>query len=420
MLSDTQMNTDDKALVTTITINKNIETKYFIDSHLHNIWNDILTFATKQNKKENYLSHYDPFAALDHPNVNYHRMVRDDDIENDKNFEYTLNYGLHELIINNSQVLLNYIKTSPPIPLCDRITYKEELYFIVKLFPTHKENIKFIENFIEKLCYDKLKSLDKQIKIYVNDETYWRLHGKITKRNIDTVYLENKDMIIDDIKQFYKSEELYRNEGRPYKRNYLLYGPPGTGKSSLITAIASTMNLNIYKINIVKGFDDTQLMTTMAKIPKNGILILEDIDNCFPTEEESDKKNSQFVTFSTLLNILDGFAIKENLITLMTTNHKDRLSEAFLRPGRVDMLLEFTYLNVEQLKCITEHYIKDNTIKEDFIQKVKNIKSTSACITKFLFEHCMVRKIENINDDSYIKIYENLCKQYNNPDNMYI
>ena len=409
----------DTALVPTTNINKNIETKYFIDDCLHGIWNDILKFTTKQTKKDNYLSSYDPFKSLDHPNVNYNRMVHDED--DDDNFEYTINYGLHELIIEQCQVLLNYVKISQPIPLCDRITFKEELYFIIKLFPTHEENIKFIENFIEKLCRDKIKSLKKQVKIYVNDECYWRLHGKISKRNIETIYLDNKYIILDDIKQFYNSEYLYHIEGRPYKRNYLLYGPPGTGKSSLITAIASMINLNIYKINIVKGFDDTQLMSTMAKIPPNGILILEDVDNCFPTEESADeKKSSQFVTFSTLLNVLDGFAIKEKLITIMTTNHKERLSEAFLRPGRVDMLLEFNYLNIEQLKSITEHYIKDDTVKEDFINKVKKIKSTSACITKFLFEHCMVRKIKNINDNNYIKIYENLCKQYNNSDNMYM
>ena len=282
------MDTSSELVVAKQPITNNIETKYFIEDSLHGIWNDILKFATKQNKKENYLSSYDPFKSLDNPNVNYNRMARDDDSDDD--FEYTINYGLHELIIENCQVLLNYIKISQPIPLCDRITYKEELYFIIKLFPTHEENIKFIEKFIEKICCEKIKSLKKQVKIYVNDECYWRLHGKITKREIDTIYLENKDELINDIKQFYQSENLYRKEGRPYKRNYLLYGPPGTGKSSLITAIASTMNLNIYKINIVKGFDDTQLMSTMAKIPPNGMLILEDVDNCFPTEESDTEK----------------------------------------------------------------------------------------------------------------------------------
>ena len=195
------------------------------------------------------------------------------------------------------------------------------------------------------------------------------------KREIDTIYLENKDELINDIKQFYQSENLYRKEGRPYKRNYLLYGPPGTGKSSLITAIASTMNLNIYKINIVKGFDDTQLMSTMAKIPPNGMLILEDVDNCFPTEEsDTEKKNSQFVTFSTLLNVLDGFAIKEKLITIMTTNHKERLSQAFLRPGRVDMLLEFNYLSNTQIQNISNHYIKNETVKNNFMGKKRLLK----------------------------------------------
>ena len=45
MLTDTPMN-NDTALVPTTNINKNIETKYFIDDCLHGIWNDILKFTS--------------------------------------------------------------------------------------------------------------------------------------------------------------------------------------------------------------------------------------------------------------------------------------------------------------------------------------------------------------------------------------
>jgi ATP-dependent 26S proteasome regulatory subunit len=43
------------------------------------------------------------------------------------------------------------------------------------------------------------------------------------------------------------------------------------------------------------------------------------------------------VTFSGLLNCLDGVASTEERIVFMTTNHIDRLDPALIRPGRVDV-----------------------------------------------------------------------------------
>jgi chaperone BCS1 len=43
------------------------------------------------------------------------------------------------------------------------------------------------------------------------------------------------------------------------------------------------------------------------------------------------------VTFSGLLNALDGVASSEERIIFMTTNHFDRLDPALIRPGRVDV-----------------------------------------------------------------------------------
>ena len=43
------------------------------------------------------------------------------------------------------------------------------------------------------------------------------------------------------------------------------------------------------------------------------------------------------LTFSGLLNALDGVASTEARIVFMTTNHVDRLDPALIRPGRVDM-----------------------------------------------------------------------------------
>ena len=50
------------------------------------------------------------------------------------------------------------------------------------------------------------------------------------------------------------------------------------------------------------------------------------------------------VSFSCILNILDGMGRKHKMITFMTTNHLDRLDPALIRPGRIDKSLLFDYV----------------------------------------------------------------------------
>ena len=47
------------------------------------------------------------------------------------------------------------------------------------------------------------------------------------------------------------------------------------------------------------------------------------------------------LTFSGLLNAIDGVAAQEGKVLFMTTNHADRLDPALVRPGRVDVQTQF-------------------------------------------------------------------------------
>lgn len=53
------------------------------------------------------------------------------------------------------------------------------------------------------------------------------------------------------------------------------------------------------------------------------------------------------VSFSGLLNAIDGVASQEGRILIMTTNHRERLDPALIRPGRVDIQIELGYAQRE-------------------------------------------------------------------------
>lgn len=69
---------------------------------------------------------------------------------------------------------------------------------------------------------------------------------------------------------------------------------------------------------------------------------MEDIDAAFVSREETSQNKAAYeglnrVTFSGLLNALDGVASTEARIVFMTTNYLKRLDPALIRPGRVDL-----------------------------------------------------------------------------------
>ena len=58
--------------------------------------------------------------------------------------------------------------------------------------------------------------------------------------------------------------------------------------------------------------------------------------------------NNQGVSMSGLLNAIDGVASQEGRVLVMTTNHPEKLDDALVRPGRVDMRIEFALANKQQ------------------------------------------------------------------------
>ena len=66
------------------------------------------------------------------------------------------------------------------------------------------------------------------------------------------------------------------------------------------------------------------------RLPSNTILVLEDIDVLFECRKKNDE-NKSAISFSGLLNCLDGIAHSDKQIIIMTTNCKMVLNKALTR-----------------------------------------------------------------------------------------
>ncbi|XP_010276828.1 PREDICTED: AAA-ATPase At2g18193-like [Nelumbo nucifera] len=179
---------------------------------------------------------------------------------------------------------------------------------------------------------------------------------------------ELKKALIDDLDRFVKRKDFYKKVGKAWKRGYLLYGPPGTGKSSLIAAMANYLKFDIYDLELSQLRYDSELRRLLVATANRSILVIEDIDCSVQLHDRQfdgtyEVPNDQ-LTLSGVLNFIDGLwsSCGDERIIVFTSNHKDRLDPALLRPGRMDMHIHMSYCTMEGFKLLAFNY---HGVKED-------------------------------------------------------
>ncbi|XP_043694086.1 uncharacterized protein LOC122644765 [Telopea speciosissima] len=203
---------------------------------------------------------------------------------------------------------------------------------------------------------------------------------------------ELKRVLIEDLDRFVKRREFYRRVGKAWKRGYLLYGPPGTGKSSLIAAMANYLKFDIYDVELTSLRSNSDLRSLMLKTANRSILVIEDIDCSIEMEDRGNKgaTSSNQLTLSGLLNFIDGLwsSCGDERIIVFTTNYKDRLDPALLRPGRMDMHIHMSYCTPSGFKLLASNYlgICDHPLFEEIERLIEKAKVTPAEVAEELMK----------------------------------
>eukprot|EP00928_Gymnodinium_smaydae_P023479 TRINITY_DN19363_c0_g2_i1.p1 TRINITY_DN19363_c0_g2~~TRINITY_DN19363_c0_g2_i1.p1 ORF type:complete len:466 (-),score=62.03 TRINITY_DN19363_c0_g2_i1:228-1625(-) len=173
---------------------------------------------------------------------------------------------------------------------------------------------------------------------------YWSLNARRMARTLDSVVLDEnvKRPLMADVEWFVKDETraFYAKHGIPYHRCFLFHGPPGAGKTSFIYALAGHLQRNLCFMQMDRSLTDDSFRTAMSKLPAPAMVVLEDVDAIFSTHREADHGVSS-LSFSGFLNSLDGLGAPDDVVICLTTNHPDKLDPAIMRPGRIDLKVEF-------------------------------------------------------------------------------
>ncbi|KAJ0646037.1 putative ATPase, AAA-type, core, P-loop containing nucleoside triphosphate hydrolase [Helianthus annuus] len=87
------------------------------------------------------------------------------------------------------------------------------------------------------------------------------------------------------------------------------------------------------------------------------------------------------VTLSGFLNFIDGLwsSCGDQRIIVFTTNHKEKLDPALLRPGRMDVHINMSYCTVSGFRLMASNYL--GVSNHDAFEKIEHLIGGSLEIT---------------------------------------
>ncbi|KAH9317679.1 hypothetical protein KI387_019448 [Taxus chinensis] len=274
----------------------------------------------------------------------------------------------------------------------ERPALNEKRYFELKFHK--KDRSRVLSSYLSHVMAEakSLELRNRQLKIYTNQgggdaRSYFYGHGLWTPvvfehpATFETLALhpELKEDIKQDLQMFSQREKYYKEVGRVWKRGYFLYGPPGTGKTSLIAAIANYLQYDIYDLDLNEAKSDSQLRKLLIATNNKSIIVIEDIDCSLDLSDRKKKAKKESkedqnpaaekpenetpeskVTLSGVLNFTDGLwsCCGSERIIIFTTNNKDRLDSALLRPGRMDKHIHLSFCGFSAFRVLSKNYLR--------------------------------------------------------------
>ncbi|MCA9058470.1 MAG: AAA family ATPase, partial [Planctomycetaceae bacterium] len=264
--------------------------------------------------------------------------------------------GSHFLFYRGRFVILTRQRPEPDDKAGQAINVRES--FSIQIF---SRNRNIARELIEEARNVAVPMEDNRIGLFRGSYGSWQEQMRRLPRAPDSVVLHRGllESLITDVREFLTRRDWYNARGVPYRRGFLLYGPPGTGKSSAVIAVATALRLDIAILSLVNSsLDDDDLCQLLSDCPRNAIVLIEDID-CVFVERRAGEDKANKLTFSGLLNGLDGVAAGEGRILFATTNHPERLDPALVRPGRIDRRELIGYADREQLHRLFLRFFND-------------------------------------------------------------
>lgn len=157
-------------------------------------------------------------------------------------------------------------------------------------------------------------------------------------------------------------------------RGGLLFGPPGTGKTLFVRVLELLLRDNNFPVKVVVrsgpevfnryvGESESKVREIFAEAEKDPntifLILIDEVDAMLPRRGVSDSTGTADKVVTQFLTCLDGVNKKNNVIVFGTTNRLDLIDPAVMRPGRMNMKMEFSLPDEQQRLQILEIQSKE-------------------------------------------------------------
>lgn len=173
---------------------------------------------------------------------------------------------------------------------------------------------------------------------------------------------------LEEVVDFLKNPNKYKEIGARTPKGVLLVGPPGTGKTLLSRAVAGEAGVPFFSIagsefmEMLVGVGAARVRDMFAQAKKNApaIIFIDEVESIGRMRGSgfSGGHDEREQTLNQILVEMDGFAPNEMVIVVAATNRPDMLDPALVRPGRFDRRVVINMPDLEERKSIIGLHMK--------------------------------------------------------------
>lgn len=173
---------------------------------------------------------------------------------------------------------------------------------------------------------------------------------------------------LEEVVDFLKNSQKFKDIGAKIPKGVLLVGPPGTGKTLLSRAVAGEAGVQFFSIagsefmEMLVGVGAARVrdMFNTAKKNSPSIIFIDEIESIGRMRGQgfSGGHDEREQTLNQILVEMDGFTPNDHVIIIGATNRPDLLDPALVRPGRFDRRVMLSLPDLHERKAIIELHMK--------------------------------------------------------------